>query len=118
MVELERLSKVETLKTEPLEFFRQVLGVESTDYKKELVCGCQVELIVGKSFTASGLLLNHALTNAGIYIGVVGPSWRQTKLVIRRIGDFERRLPHSSKIIIQKTRITCPTRISVSESSS
>jgi hypothetical protein len=27
-------------------------------------------------------------------------------------------LPHSSKIIIQKTRITCPTRISVSESSS
>ena len=36
-IESERLSKVETLKTDPLEFFRQVLGVEPTDYQKELI---------------------------------------------------------------------------------
>jgi hypothetical protein len=52
--------------------------------------------------------LNYALANAGVYIGVVGPSWRQTKLAIRRIGDFARRLPPGSKIVIQKTRVTCP----------
>jgi hypothetical protein len=65
---------------------------------------------VGKLEKASqpqGLLLNYALANSGFYIGVVGPSWRQTKLVIRRIGEFARRLPPGSKIIVQKTRITC-----------
>ena len=115
-VESERLSKVETLKTDPLEFFRQVLGVEPTDYQKELIELFQKNQFIaarwsrqsGKSFTTSGILLNYALANPNIYIGVVGPSWRQTKLVIRRIGDFARRLPPGSKIIVQKTKITCP----------
>ena len=62
-VKIARLSKVETLKTDPLEFFRQVLGVEPTDYQKELI-----ELFIknqfvaarwsrqsGKSFTTSGI---------------------------------------------------------------
>ena len=122
-VESARLGQVEVLKTNPLEFFRQVLGVEPTDYQKELI-----ELFIknqfvaarwsrqsGKSFTTSGLLLDVALSpesygfpaNSAVNIGVVGPSWRQTKLVIRRIGDFARRLPAGSKIIVQKTRITC-----------
>ncbi len=115
-VEAARLSKVESLKTDPLEFFRQVLGVEPTDYQRELIDLFWNNQFVaarwcrqaGKSFTTSGLLLNYALKVPGVYIGVVGPSWRQTKLVIRRIGDFARRLPPGSKIIVQKTRITCP----------
>src|SRR5665647_2194847 len=114
--ESKQLSKVETLKTDPLEFFRQVLGVEPTDYQKELIELFEKNQFVaarwsqqaGKSFTTSGLLLNYALANPNFYIGVVGPSWRQTKLVITRIGDFARRLPPGSKIIVQKTRITCP----------
>ena len=114
-IESERLSKVETLKTDPLEFFRQVLGVEPTDYQRELIELFQKNQFIaarwsrqaGKSFTTSGLLLNYALANANFYIGVVGPSWRQTKLVIRRIGEFARRLPPGSKIIVQKTKITC-----------
>src|SRR4030043_628047 len=114
--ESKQLSKVETLKTDPLEFFRQVLGVEPTDYQKELIELFQKNQFMaargsrqsGKSFTTSGILLNYALANSNFYIGVVGPSWRQTKLVIRRIGEFARRLPSGSKIIVQKTRITCP----------
>ena len=115
-IESQRLGKVETLKTEPIEFFRQVLGVEPTDYQKELIEMFQKNQFIaarwsrqsGKSFTTSGILLNYALANPGVYIGVVGPSWRQTKLVVRRIGDFARRLPPGSKIIVQKTKITCP----------
>ena len=115
-IESERLSKVETLKTDPLEFFRQVLGVEPTDYQKELIdlfyknqfIAARWSRQSGKSFTTSGILLNYALANPNFYIGVVGPSWRQTKLVIRRVGDFARRLPPGSKIIVQKTKITCP----------
>jgi phage FluMu gp28-like protein len=114
-IEMARLSKVDSLKTDPLEFFRQVLGVEPTDYEKEFIELFQKNQFVaarwcrqsGKSFTVSGMLLNYALANSGVYIGVIGPSWRQTKLVIRRIGDFARRLPPGSKIIVQKTRITC-----------
>ena len=116
-IESERLSKVETLKTDPLEFFRQVLGVEPTDYQKELINSFQENQFIaarwsrqsGKSFTTSGILLNYALANPNFYIGVVGPSWRQTKLVIRRIGDFARRLPPRSKILVQKTKITTRT---------
>jgi hypothetical protein len=114
-IELDRLSKVESLKTDPIEFFCQVLGVEPTDYQREFIELFQKNQFVaarwsrqsGKSFTTSGMLLNYALANSNIYIGVVGPSWRQTKLVIRRIGEFARRLPPGSKIIAQKTRITC-----------
>ncbi len=36
-IKSQRLSKVETLKNDPIEFFRQVLGVEPTDYQKELI---------------------------------------------------------------------------------
>jgi phage FluMu gp28-like protein len=115
-IESERLSKVDTLKTDPIEFFRQVLGIEPTDYQRELIELFQKNQFIaarwsrqsGKSFTTSGILLNYALANPNFYIGVVGPSWRQTKLVIRRIGEFARRLPPGSKIIVQKTKITCP----------
>ena len=90
--------------------------MEPTDYQKELIELFQKNQFIaarwsrqsGKSFTTSGILLNYALANANIYIGVVGPSWRQTKLVIRSIGDFARRLPPGSKIMVQKTKITCP----------
>ena len=36
-VEQLRLSKVESLKTDPLEVFRKILGFEPTDYQKELI---------------------------------------------------------------------------------
>jgi phage FluMu gp28-like protein len=47
----------------------------------------------GKSFTVSVLLLHYALTNPNSYIAVVGPSWRQTKLIVRRINGFLTKLP-------------------------
>ncbi len=64
-LQTDRLSKVETLKTDPLEFFRQILGVEPTDYEKELIELFQKNQFVaarwsrqsGKSFTTSGILL-------------------------------------------------------------
>jgi hypothetical protein len=105
-IESEGLSKVESLKTDPLEFFRQVLGVEPTDYQRELIdlfyknqfTAARWSRQNGKSHTTSGLLLNYGLANPNFFIGVVDPSWRQTKLVIRRIGEFARRLLHLSKI--------------------
>jgi hypothetical protein len=62
----------------------------------------------GKSFSISALLLKYALENADSYIAIVGPSWRQTKLSIRRIGNFCRRLPNQSSCHVQKTRVSLP----------
>jgi hypothetical protein len=38
------------------------------------------------------------------YFAIARPSWRQTKLVIRRIGELARRLPPGSKIIVHRIR--------------
>lgn len=61
----------------------------------------------GKSFTVSALLLNYALNHDDSYIAIMGPSWRQTKLNIRRISYFLRKL-NDPGVKAQKTRITFP----------
>ncbi|MCW4017384.1 MAG: terminase family protein [Candidatus Bathyarchaeota archaeon] len=50
----------------------------------------------GKSHTISALLLHYALTHPYVNVGIVGPSWRQTKLVIKHINGFLKKLPHAS----------------------
>jgi hypothetical protein len=105
--------RVEELKVNAVDFFRQVLGVEPFSYEQELIElfeACQFLAArwcrqSGKSFTVSGLLVKYALNNPDSYIAVVGPSWRQTKLNIRRITYFLRKLP-GQDIKAQKTRIT------------
>jgi len=86
---------------DPIEFFRNYLGFIPTKYQAELIdffvknqfvaaCWCRQS---GKSTTIAGLLLHYALIHPECYIGIVGPSWRQTKLIIRRINAFLRKLP-------------------------
>jgi phage FluMu gp28-like protein len=62
----------------------------------------------GKSWIASGLLLDDAVNNNDWYIAVVGPSWRQTKLNIRRISMFQRKLPKDMYLRPQKTKLEFP----------
>jgi hypothetical protein len=62
----------------------------------------------GKSFCVSALLLKYAWDHPDSYIAIVGPSFRQTKLNIRRMGGFARKLPQLPGLHIQKTRITLP----------
>ncbi|MEM2108143.1 MAG: terminase family protein [Candidatus Bathyarchaeia archaeon] len=103
------------VQADPVAFFREVLGWELTEYQKEAVRlfdGNQFLALrwsrqSGKSTTCSGLLLRFALYNPDCYIAVVGPSWRQTKLNIRRIGSFVHRLG-DQRIKVQKTRISFP----------
>jgi hypothetical protein len=111
IIEDARGQQVEELKTNPVEFFRQILGFEPTDYQKELIQLFQENQFLaarwcrqsGKSFTVSALLLNYALTNPDVYIAVVGPSWRQTKLNIRRISYFLRKIPPNKYLKPQRT---------------
>jgi phage FluMu gp28-like protein len=111
-----RSRQVDELKTNPTEFFRQILGFEPTAYEKQLIEFFRENQFIaarwcrqsGKSWTVSALLLNYALTHPDCYIAVVGPSWRQTKLNIRRISYFLRRLPPNTYLKPQRTRLSFP----------
>jgi len=108
--------KALSLSSDPVQFFRQVVGFEPTSYQKDFI-----KLFVenqftagrwcrqsGKSWIMAALLLWYALTRPDSYIALVGPSWRQTKLNIRRISYFLRRLPQTMYLKPQKTRLAFP----------
>ena len=86
---------------DPVAFMHEFLGFHPTKYQLDLIEKFQKHQFVaarwcrqsGKSHTIAALLLHYALTHPNTNIGVVGPSWRQTKLVIRRINQFLRKLP-------------------------
>jgi phage FluMu gp28-like protein len=105
---LEQYRVIKTAETEEkakdaFTFFEDLLHVKPTEYEKDLMLKFSKEQFVaarwcrqsGKSYTVSALLLNYALKHRESYIAVVGPSWRQTKLNIRRISYFLRRIDES-----------------------
>ncbi len=57
----------------------------------------------GKSHMVSAKLLHDALINPGFQIAVVGPSWRQTKIIIRKINGF---LPKLKRGLYRKPQAT------------
>ena len=61
----------------------------------------------GKSTTIGALHLADAWNIPDLNVGFVGPSWRQTKLNIRRVAGFCRNLPQQD-LHIQRTRISLP----------
>jgi phage terminase large subunit-like protein len=92
----------EKLSEDPVTFFEQVVGFKPTAYQRDLAEKFMKNQFVamrwnrqsGKSWIAAALLLNYALNHPGCYIGIVAPGWRQSKLVIRRIRFFLRKLPN------------------------
>ena len=108
--------EVESLKGNVKGFFEQVFGFKPYKYQLELadlfeknqftaVRWCRQS---GKSFSVSALLLKYALDHADSYIAIVGPSRRQTKANIRRMGAFCRKLPLEQGLHVQKSKITLP----------
>jgi phage FluMu gp28-like protein len=110
------IKHAQQLSSVPLEFCRQIIGFEPTEYQKELIKLYEENQFLaarwcrqsGKSWIISALLLDDAVHIPESYIAVMGPSWRQTKLNIRRIAMFERKLPQGSYLKPQKTRLAFP----------
>jgi len=81
-------------------FCEEALGFEPTKYQAEFLldteqfeaqCWCRQS---GKDHTASSKLFWFAVENEGSQLAVVGPSFRQSKLVIRKINNFiQNKLP-------------------------
>src|SRR3990170_6771993 len=100
--------------TDPIQFCKETLSFNPTSYQTELIQQFQTNQFIaarwarqtGKSHTISALLLHYALTNANTNIGIVGPSWRQTKLIIKTINGFLQKLPKTAYKKPQKTSVT------------
>lgn len=98
---------------DPTEFCKQTLNFKPTNYQQNLIKQFQQNQFIaarwcrqsGKSQTISTLLLHYALTHPKTHIGIVGPSWRQTKLIIRKINALLRKLPKGTHHKPQKTII-------------
>jgi len=89
------------------------LGFELYSYQKEFT-----ELFINNQFTAarwcrqsgktyiiSALLLWYASTHPNSAIGLVGPSWRQTKRILSRIAAFTHKLPPGTALKPQRTQV-------------
>ena len=115
-LEEEKQTQVELLQCNFKEFCEAVFGFTPYKYQLELAdlfeknqfTAVRWSRQTGKSFCVSALVLKYALEHPDSYIAIVGPSFRQTKLNIRRMGGFARKLPSQPGLHIQKTRITLP----------
>jgi hypothetical protein len=98
---------------DPVVFFKDTLGFTPTTYQLELISQFQTSQFIaarwarqtGKSHTISALLLHYALTNPNTNIAIVGPSWRQTKLIIKNINGFLGKIDKSQYKKPQKTTV-------------
>ncbi len=94
-------AEAERIPENPINFCEKKLEFEPTSYQCKLAQFFSKSQFVaarwcrqsGKSHMIAALLLHYALKNEASYVAVVGPSWRQTKLIIRRINAFLSRLP-------------------------
>ena len=97
----------------PTEFCTKNLNFKPTEYQQKLIQQFQKNQFIaarwcrqsGKSQTISALLLHYARTHPNTHIGIVGPSWRQTKLIIRKINTLLKKLPKGTHKKPQKTTV-------------
>jgi phage FluMu gp28-like protein len=97
-----------------VEFCEKWLGLKLTDYQRfgaELVNANDSVALrwsrqSGKTHMISAWLLHYALLHPGVQIAIVGPSWRQTKIPIRKINGFLSRLPKGLYRKLQATMVS------------
>jgi hypothetical protein len=105
--------KATSLSSNPVDFFKVILGFTPYGYQEEFIRLFSENQFTaarwcrqsGKTFTISALLLWYATTNPNISIGVVGPSWRQTRRIIQRIAALTHKLPKDTVLTPQRTQI-------------
>jgi phage terminase large subunit-like protein len=96
-----------------VEFCTAILGFKPFTYQEEFVILFQENQFTaarwcrqsGKTFIISALLLWYAVTHPKSAIGIVGPSWRQTKRILQRISTLTHRLPNGISLRPQRTQI-------------
>jgi phage FluMu gp28-like protein len=106
-------TKTQKLSSDPIRFFEQIIGFKPFSYQEEFIKIFQNNQFTaarwcrqsGKTFIIAALLLWYATTHPQSAIGIVGPSWRQTKRILSRIALFTHKLPPGIAFKPQRTQI-------------
>jgi hypothetical protein len=112
-VEEAELEKTRVLSADPVVFCREILGFKPFSYQERFIelfkenqfTATRWSRQSGKSFIVAALLLWYAVNHSNSAIGIVGPSWRQTKRILQRIAMFARKLPADTVFKPQRTQI-------------
>ncbi len=113
LVEEVTLEKTRKLSADPVDFCREILGFKPFAYQEQFIqmfrenqfTAARWSRQSGKSFIVAALLLWYATTHPNSAIGIVGPSWRQTKRILQRIAGFTHKLPSGIAFKPQRTQI-------------
>src|SRR6266702_2516487 len=107
-----QVSKIhEGIPTDPIEFCSSILNFTPTPYQEQFLRDKNQFISLrwsrqsGKSFVVSARLIWEAVVNNGTHIAIVAPSYRQSRLVLRKIAVFLERVPNRLISIVEKTRI-------------
>ncbi len=99
------------LPTDPVDFCKTILKFTPTEYQEKFLKDSNQFIALrwsrqsGKSFIVSARLLWQALLNNGFHIAVVAPSFRQSRLVLRKLTALTIHLPKGLISSVGKTRI-------------
>ncbi len=96
---------------DPVEFCKSLLGFQPTPYQEKFLKDSNQFIALrwsrqsGKSYIVAARMAWQAITNNGIHIGIVAPSYRQSRFVLRKVAAMARLLPRELISIIEKTRM-------------
>jgi hypothetical protein len=104
LIQQANLKKNAALSADPVEFISSVLGFKPYSYQEQFIWLFEQNQFTaarwcrqsGKTFIISALLLWYAVAHPNTAIGVVGPSWRQTKRILQRIISLSKKLPQDT----------------------
>jgi hypothetical protein len=113
LIRKQSTDKTAEIIADPERFFKEIIGFTPYSYQKEFI-----DLFLKNQFTAarwcrqsgktyiiSALLLWYAVAHPNCAIGIVGPSYRQTKRILQRIAAFSHKLPAGIAFKPQKTQM-------------
>src|SRR3989304_689746 len=100
-VEVQRLQAVATI----AKTYKEILADYIQMFQENQFTAARWCRQSGKTFIIAALLLWYAATHPDSAIGIVGPSWRQTKRILSRIALFAHRLPQGIAFKPQRTQI-------------
>ena len=113
LIEEAVLEETQKLSADPVVFCKEILGFKPFAYQEQFIglfkenqfTAARWSRQSGKSFIVAALLLWYATTHPNSAIGIVGPSWRQTKRILQRIAAFTHKLPSGLVFKPQRTQI-------------
>src|SRR5436309_14624764 len=97
--------------TDPIDFCKSLLGFQPTPYQERFLKDTGQFIALrwsrqsGKSYIVAARMTWQAITNNGIHIGIVAPSYRQSRFVLRKVAEMAGLVPRELIKIIEKTRL-------------